>query len=283
MSDTLSGLLRSRDDFQDRLFSLETEEPFAENYYKRSQWGKVIGSHLALPGLRGFWPGGAVGPGAAFATAGGLIDQSGLQNHMTPIGTPVFNSSGLLPYIEYDGASDYHQITDANSNNGFDILGNEGNIGTNGLTIGGLFYNVTGLPLTTPRLFSKGTTAGNDRTYGLAGSSASGALFYISSNGTDFLSTAPAVAFPIGEWVSLIGRFTPSSEVKVYQNGGTEATLTTGVPATINNAAGALTVAAQSDGTRPVNIRCSMLFVCATALSDNTVSDLVEQIRVFLG
>lgn len=248
-----------------------------------NRWGNVIGSYLMLPGLRGFWPGSGVGPGAdTLATVANLGDLVA-GNHLSDGGTrPQFDYENLIPFVTYDGSTDRHFISDASSQNGFDILGSENYIVNQGLTIGCWFRNNGS---TSSRVMSKGETTANNRAYWIrTGGSATSLAFGVSSNGTDTYEAISTITD--GQWVFLAGRFDTSTEVKFYTydvDGKRTASNTTSIPAAINNSTGNFAIAGQGDGTQKTAGDICLSFVSAMMLSDSYLDALFEQTKVLFG
>lgn len=243
-----------------------------------NRWGNLISTYLALPGLRGFWPMSVIG------ASGQAVDLA-LQNHMTDTASPPFGHNNFVPYAQYNGSTQYHSIAD---NAAHDIIGNESYIGTGskGLTIG-MWANPRNLPGGTTRIFAKGTTTGNAKSYHLAQSSSNIFVFGISSTGANTFDASAASAFSANQWYFLAGRFTPSTEIKLWVGssaGGLETfTNTSSIPATLNNSATGLAIGAQADGTQYSSVWASMCFVSVMALDDYFIFSLFEQGKTLYG
>jgi hypothetical protein len=96
---------------------------------------------------------------------------------------------------------------------------------------------------------------------------------------TDTTPTSYSVDGSLGgfnKWVWLVGRFTPSTELKLWCN-LTTWTNTSGIPASIRT-----TTAGYDVGNSLVG-RASCCFVCAAALSDAILSSLYQQTRGAFG
>lgn len=91
-------------------------------------------AHLAIPGLRGYWP------ISAFNSVGAVWDQSGNGRQLTNNGDPKFSAYDLAPYIILDGAGDYLSRADEA---GLRVTGLETYVLTarRGIALGGWFYS----------------------------------------------------------------------------------------------------------------------------------------------
>lgn len=247
-----------------------------------NRWGNLVSSYLVLPGLRAFYPGGAVGPGAGSATGGNLIDQSGLGNHLTIQNSPLFRINNLYPFVTYDGSSAYHTITDAASNNSFDILGSETYIASarRGLTMG-CWARQDGTSLNTfTRIMSK-TALGTSRSYSLNDANTPDELqFRVSPDGTlGATITVNNSNFTDNEMHFVCCRFTSSTELMLRIDDTVEVN-TTSVPATIFNSSANFSIGSVSGGGSYWKGDILMMFVCATVLPDSIIFSLLEQGRV---
>jgi hypothetical protein len=247
-----------------------------------NRWGNIISSFLALRGLRVFVPMSVMG-------ASGLAIDLALGNNMSNNGSALFNYDGLAPFCRYNGSSQYHSFADAASH---DILGSEAYVDSNtqGLTIGmWVSPRDTG---TAGRMFAKGTTTGNARSYSLARRLGATDVFsfVVSGNGTNTFIANDTIAYIAENWYFVVGRYTPSTEVKIYVGGKSgsqsfwrSATNTTSIPATLNNSATGLGIGAQADGTSFSFIWASMCFLCAQRLNDVDIFSIFEGTRTVYG
>ena len=188
--------------------------------------GEFYAQFQGLPGLRGLWY-----PGAAMGETGSLPDYSYSARTLTYRGNPTLNIyNSLVPYVAYDGTGDYH---DRASEAGLQISGTETYVAAalRGITVGAIFRTQGGNPTAGDGVLGKYLTTGNQRQYGLFFSAATTLQFAISLDGTLANTVAANIAASaVGAWTFAVGRYTPSTEVMVYNN-GTPAVNTTAVPA----------------------------------------------------
>lgn len=239
--------------------------------------GGLVSTYLALPGIRFFAPMSGIG------ASGQAVDLI-LSNHLTNNANANFLYDDLVPYCRYNGSTQYHSLTD---NSAHDILGSEAYVATSGrgLTIG-MWVHPLSLPGTTTRLFSKGATTGNARSFALTQTGGNLFNFTVSGNGTNTFGATGTDVFTASSWYLIAGRFTPSTEVKLWignEDGLETFTNISSIPATLNNSAIGLAIGAQADGTQLSNIRASMCFLCTQAVSDAWIFSIFEQGRVLYG
>lgn len=239
-------------------------------------WISVISSYLALPGLRFFAPMSIVG---ATGQAVDLALQNSLANNAN---AQFLYTTSYAPYCAYNGTTQYHNIAD---NAAHDIIGNEAYVSSVGLTIG-MWVQSRSTPGTADRMFSKGTTTGNARAYALRRSAANKFVFGVSGNGTTDTNVSSTNAFVADTWYFVTGVYIPSTSVTLFTysaSGLDEASNVTSIPATLNNSATGLAIAAQADGTQFSDIRASMCFICCEAFSVALVNSLFEATRRLYG
>jgi len=106
------------------------------------------------------------------------------------------------------------------------------------------------------------------------------ARFFISSTGAaGGVVNADSASEPaFGEWHFFAGRFTPSTEVKLYWNENTF-TNVAAIPATIYDGTASFTVGASATPANYMDGRASMCWLCACALSDALVNHVYQQSR----
>lgn len=250
-----------------------------------NRWGNIASSYLMLPALRGLWIN-SVSPNVLLSASAGLMDISGGNNRIGSANTPMYDFENLIPYVELDGSSQYFALTDATSNNSFDILGTEAYIGTPGLTFG-MWTKIDAIdPTNQNTIMAKFETTGNQRSYMLymAGGGANDFYsFNISNTGADgFTVNSSVTVTPATQWYLVIGRFVPSTSLDIYVN-GTKDTNTTSIPASIFNSSANFTIGAINTPARYFDGKLSTGFVCAAALSDSIISALFEQTRIPFG
>lgn len=231
----------------------------------------------ALPGLRGFWPMSGYDSNLA------ATDMSGLGHHLTRSGNPQYDWAGLAPYLDFDGTGDYLSITDAASNNDFDILGNE-DVANPGLTI----YTWVWLDDDTAvqALVAKddGTIAGRNYFLNFRGGAGDQARLLVANGGSQYFVDSSDV-LATETWYLIVGRFVPSTSVDVYvgsTTGLSKTSETTSIPATINNSAAPLEIGGRG-GAVLLDGRQSMGAVCAAAHSDTIIGNIFQQSRALVG
>ena len=238
-------------------------------------WKSACSACLALPGLRGFWP------MSSFNEAGNAYDLSGQGRIASYNGNPLYGYENLVQWINFDGVGDYlNRGTEA----GLDILGTESYVtpAYRGLTLGGWFYvdqHVTGGD--GDGLIAKITYI-NDYSYGLITDNTPNATFLISSTGAVGGVQSISETITYQSWYFIVGRFIPSTELKVWVN-ATQATLAVGVAASIFNSAADLEIGAYNTGANLTDGKASLVFLCATAVSDPIINALYQSTRGMFG
>lgn len=222
---------------------------------------------IHLPALRGYWPMSTV------TRLGDAVDHSNVSTNLLPVGSPLFNFDGNA-YIQLGVGNDYLITTTPD----FSITGTEAWIASSlrGLTIGGWFWVDTSSGLDRG-LITKDVVSPN-RGYLLYWDSIDRPGFFASGDGTAGVGVlAPVQA--LNEWHFLVGRFTPGGEVAVFVNGNKTAN-TTSIPAAINVSTQNFEVGRYyNDNNRIIEGRARDVFICAAALSDETLSDLYQATR----
>ena len=222
---------------------------------------------IHLPGLRGYWPMSIVN------SAGVAIDHAGASADLLRTGAPTYGYDGNA-YVQLGVATDFLY----NTAPVLGITGTEAWIASSlrGLTIGGWFL-ADSTPTTISGLISKD---GPDpqRGYILSWSATNVPGFSLSGNG----STTVGVSYSdrsLDTWYFIVGRFTPSAEVAIFVNGD-KAINTTSIPAAINVSTQNFEVGRYfNDNNRIIEGRARDVFVCAAALSDETLSALYQATR----
>lgn len=224
-----------------------------------------------LPALHGFWP------MSASDASGDAIDQSGNSQMMSYNGG-VYNLANV-PYIEFDGATDYLAHTDIGL---YDITGTESYIDASirGLTVGGWFYaNVT--PSPGCGLITKSNIA-SQRSYSLVLGSDNSVQMITSGNGSSYPLAQSAAAITLNQWFFAVGRFSPSAEINVYLNG--VKSTNTSAPAALFNCSTAIEIGRWGlNNARILNGRAALCFLCAAALPDGVLDNLYQVSRKLFG
>lgn len=234
-------------------------EAIAENGYSM---GDVIGSYLALPQLRGFWPFSSVNESA------NAIDLSGQGRTLTNVGGWSYGvGNSIVPYVFLDGATQYYtRATEA----GLNFNANPG------WTWGWWEYTAS---TAAGNHFGKVGAAGNFG-YSINHASAAAPRAYISSDGA--ATTSVVGAGPVSAWRFVVGRFTPSTELAIFVN-NIKTVNTTAIPASIFASTAAFQVGASSAAGQYFTGRCTLPFLCSEAISDALLSRLYNICRTMFG
>ncbi|MGD8500733.1 MAG: hypothetical protein PVJ86_08805 [Phycisphaerales bacterium] len=242
-----------------------------DNFVRPELPDDLISPFLALPGLRGFWP------MSAFQSNGDCFDQSGNGRLLTYNGNPTYNYDDLVPYIDLDGTGDYLLRGDEA---GLDITGLETYVAAavRGLTAGGWFWIDSHAAEST--LISKYDVGGNQRTFSLHIAPAGNLRGYLSNNGVAFETIAAGV-ITTGEWFFAVFRFDPGNEKSLFLNN--VETVQATAYASLHLGTADLLIGGIHGGTRLLDGRASLCFLCATLLSDGILSSLFQQTRPVFG
>ena len=232
-------------------------------------WKSACSAFLALPGLRGFWP------MSSTDENGDAMDLSGQSTPriLTLAGAAQYLYANLHPILFFDGVTGYLSRADEA---GLDILGTESynTAAVRGLTIGGWFLPIA---LRTQGFITK-ESAGNaaQASYALYNTNPALLTFRVST-GAAFLEVNLA-GLSTTSWHFCVGRFTPSTEIKVWRN-DTTATNLVGIPAAMVNSVQPLEIGSFAGGALPFSGYASMCFLSSMMLSDSIISALFEQTR----
>jgi hypothetical protein len=231
--------------------------------------GGFAGEFLGLPGLRGYWP------MNAFDSSGNAIDQSGNARTLTYNGNPTYNfhASGG-PYIDLDGTGDYLSRADEA---GLDIIGTEAYIASaqRGLTLGGWFW--PNAVAATQCLMGKFDNTNGP--YGLYIQAGGEVLFRVRDAADSANTDVGTTAITGAAWQFVVGRYTPSSEMKNFVNTSTTVN-TTSIPASIQNGPDLFYI---GGGAAVLTGRVGLCFLCAMALSDTAIDNIYQATRGFYG
>jgi len=220
----------------------------------------------AFPGIRGIWPGGAIG-GAAGVAANRLVDISGNGLHLSSNNnTQVLLDSGLIAATRTVAATPtwWNHADDAL----FSIIGNELYINSaiRGLTVG-CWAKFEGSGVA-ENAMSKWHTTGNQRSYQLNRQAGNTIQTAISSDGTGgtIITATSTATLAANVWGHIIMRFNPGSKLSVFLN-AVEAANTTSIPATLFNSSADF-ILGGIGGTGNATARFSQMFLCAAAVPD---------------
>lgn len=218
---------------------------------------------IRLPGLQGYWP-------TSIRTNGGnVVDHSDGSYDLMEVGSCQTG---------YDGNAFAHLGNGINYLSGTLVGGIEGTeawieSAIRGLTIG-CWVNVDETPSIYSGVMSKDGLATN-RGYGLWWQQSNAPAFFVSGDGTttDFVTAPPS---SIAQWVFLVGRFIPSTEVAVFVN-GVKTSNSTSIPASINVSTGSFEVGRYLGvNSRILHCRVRDVFICAAALTDAQIVQIMN-------
>lgn len=247
-------------DLSRRVRSLETMEiPIAG-----SSAGTALAAYQMLPQLRLFVP------FSSTDESGNAYDLSGQGRTLANTGSATFGVVNSSAYAAVDGATQYFNRGDEA---GLDITG--------ALTIGGWFYASALVAASAYTLIAKSGAAGARGYTIYIGNGASSVLNgQISSDGTATTTVTSAYDVAATEWRYIAMRYTPSTELALFDTPSgvlTKTVNTTAIPAAMVNNANQLTIGARSDTSFKFNGRFALCYLCAAALSDATIEALYQQ------
>ncbi len=217
---------------------------------------------VRLPALVGYWPMG-------MRAAGNVIEHSGSGFNLT--------QTGICP-VGYDGNAYTHlgngtnYVSNSSAQLGLSGLETWVSSSIRGMTVGG-WFQIDSVPSFSSGLVSKSGLVTNYG-YTLFWFPAGTPAFEISGNGSSLFNVAgPAIG--TGSWHFLVGRFIPSNEIAVFQNGD-KTTFTTAIPASMNASTQAYEMGrTKANDAQIIHGKARDVFICAAALSDA----LIEEIR----
>lgn len=223
--------------------------------FRPPDWGAVVGRHLLLPEIKGFWP------MSGTDSSGNVIDFGNLARTLTNNGaTPRAIYGDLVPYSDFTPASS--QSLSRASEGGLN--------GTAAFTLGGWFWTDS-IAAGTVGLIGKYTTAGNLRSYLLSRSTAT-LRGIVSSNGTATTVVDHTTSLTTGSWFHAALRYVPSTSLDIYLN-GVKVTNTTSIPASINSNASIFYIGA-FEATNFHDGRACLCFLCTDDLPDQMIEEL---------
>jgi hypothetical protein len=236
----------------------------------------MMSMYQTLPGLVGLWP-----MASTAISSGNAPDLSGNGKTLTHNGNPRYARAGasyLVPCIYCDGAGDYlSRASEADLN----IIGTEGVIATawRGLTIGGWFYVASGA---SPG-YLIGKANNTNGPYFLYATPGTNVLFRVrdSTDTTNYSVAEATVDFRDG-WHFIVGRYDPSTEVKIWVDDTTNVN-TTSIPASLQSGPDNFGIMGNGVGTGLLIGYTSFCFLTATILSDDMIDDLYENTRDLFG
>jgi hypothetical protein len=264
-----------------RITNLESEIRRLRTYDHGGQSiGEVMSAYMFLPALRAFWP-----FSSQVFNAGGvsyLADVSGHSRHMAARNAPTYGIlNDILPYGIFDRASsqsfnrpDEPEMYPAP---------------TYGLTIGCWCSNTAAQADGTYQgLISKwGTVIGEDKA-GLGmdffvdpATHLTHAAFRVDETGVGNTEVVHTTTVAVNSWHFVAGRFTPSTEIAVFDN-GVKVVNTTSIPASINRPDKDFVIGGY-DVKNYLSGYITLAFVCADALPDAILARIFKVTRHFFG
>lgn len=240
---------------------------------------------MTLPALRGFWPGSV----HSRPTVGNhnLVDVSGNGQEFVHAGNPQLAGFGTysgIPNVIFNGSDEWYSIADSAH---WDILGTESGIvaAGRGLTMGAWIRH-DDAPGSNEFVLSKRMSTTN-MSYWLNRNASGFGSFAISDDGTSSTAvTSSTDTIGADTWTFLVGRFDPSTEMKLWVN-DTTYTNVSSIPASIFNGAADLFMAGRDDAITPgqalMDGRTSMAWICAANLDDRNIYALYEISRHIYG
>lgn len=251
----------------------QVDSQFRRTYSPTYAWADCIAAYSMMLGLRGLWPMSTV------FTSANAIDHSHNARTLTANGTPVYRSTGITQYADYDGANDWHARADEAA---MDILGNEAYIGggQRGMTVGGWFrFGILG---SVDTLIAKSNGVAQ-QSFLLVKSALNVITMNIyAAGGGGGAVTVGAGTVLADTWYFFAGRFNPSIELALFTDGVKE-TNAAGLPATIFNSTADFTIGAMSGGINKLAGRAALCFYSAARLSDTEILSLYHISRPLFG
>jgi len=252
---------------------------FQRRYDPAFAWKSAASVLRGIPGLRGAWTMGN------FDGNADQFDISGQGRTLSYNGNPTYNYDGLIPYLDLDGTGDYLSRADEF---GLDILGTETYVAVPGLTLG-LWFSPD-LLTAQEFLFAKDTTAAATSSYRLEfrGDIANDPVRFVVCDGAAFDVVAlNSVVTSASNWYFVVGRYDPSTEIKVYAGGQgilQNNTNAVGIPAALNNSNAQLTIGASSAGAgQHLDGQVSLAWLSCMYLSDTIIASIFQQQRALFG
>lgn len=235
--------------------------------------GMTINTFQNIPGLVGFWPMSSVQ-----RSTGNAFDLSSQTRTLTFNGNPTYNiHNDFMPYIALDGAGDFLSRADETD---LDILGTETiyNSSVRGLTLGGWFF-VDTIGGGSVQLIGKSNPTGNQQSYQIIYNPGNTITNRVSIDGS--VLTDVTAAGTTGNWLFVVGRFVPSTELSIFIN-GTQTINTTSIPASIFNSSSSFEIGSFGGGNF-LNGRASLCFLSANILANAYINALFQQSRILFG
>jgi hypothetical protein len=216
----------------------------------------------------------------------GNLNWANYSQYVSYSGTPLLGyGSGDIFYVDFVRASSQYMYHADNAN--FDITGTESWIASadRGLTLGGWFWLNSGASSSNAYgLITKNGDSGQ-RAYGLYFINAAGnpLCMLTSVDGTATVSATHTTSTTQGAWHFCVGRFDPSTEIKLWIDGVTF-TNTTSIPASLFNSTAQLRVGA-FDQTAPhyLDGRMAITFIYPHIVPDDLIDEYFDITRGVFG
>ena len=239
--------------------------------------GMAIDTFMNIPGLVGFWPMSSVQ-----RSTGNAYDLSSQNRTLSYNGNPIYNIyNDIMPYIDLDGTNDYLSRP---SETDLDITGTETiyDSSVRGLTIGGCYwFDAIG---TNNGLHTKfdGTISGSSwsmslNSFGLTNS----CTFNVFSSPNQHPISSGNNTIITNTWYFIVGRYIPSTEVKLFINDDSYST-TSNIPPSINITSSNLELGSDGGISSRLNGRLSFNFLSSNSLSDAYINILYQNIKSLL-
>lgn len=250
---------------------------FQLRYEPNFAWKSACSAHLALPGLRAFWP------MSSFDENGDAFDLSGQGRTLDYNGSGLYNFQSLAPYIYLDG-NDY---LERNDELGIRISATETYVAAAARGISfGAWVRFDGAAAAQEQIIAKcdGAGAGNlaYELYRTAG----GVLELAISDGAAIETQASAETLAATTWYHVAGKFDPSTEKAVLVNGNKTTAATALALLNVTDFAN-LQIGGRDDNaggsTENMTGRVCFAFLCCTVLPDSTIQSLYHQTRAMFG
>jgi hypothetical protein len=214
---------------------------------------------IGLPGIEGYYP-------------MSIVNGSGQAINHTGAGDPL-TQAGVVP-VGFDGNA-YRQLGSGVNYllraSAYGLTGTETFISSSvrGFTLGG-WFSINSLPATSGGFISREGATGQ-RGYSLIVLSTGVVRMAMSGDGTAVLFVDSA-AVPLNEWLFLVARYIPSTELSVFVN-GVKTVNTTSIPASCFVSSQQFEVGRYiNSDTRVVDAKARDVFICRSALTDAQIA-----------
>jgi len=256
---------------------------YQARYEPNFAWKSAVSAHLALPGLRAFWPMSAVD-----YTNPQCLDVAGGGYHLTNNNTATFGygpNRVLAPCVFLDGASQYLSRADGGAGNWADITGTESYIESTAASEQGLTFGMWVRPRgvstgTNQHYIGKWSVTAADRAYRIIQTAAGAYYGQAVGAGPTQVAVTGATAV-LNTWAHVVEVFLPNA-LYLYVDGVQYSNLA-GIPASVQDTTASFTIGDRSTTGEPANCLGSLAFLAATAFSQSTVVALFEQTRAMFG